>query len=429
MTRPNPFETGEHPGIDAAADAGSVPTASVVFDALMRLPIFRSLSPYQALLLRYWTPALVAGLLTWGLFITIGQTPLLRATGLALTIIGVVLTLRRLGSVLAITGGLALAFCPAFWIQQTGGGASTPAAIVMALGVAMLFGVLIVVASRRPYVALTIALTLFTAVFVALFLSQVGVARSLRLTVFASAWLIYMLVNAILETNPRPEGPPRAVLKAQYRAGLLLLYGLGVVNDPLFVLFAPTLFLGLALSQTRILWWYWALMAAFTALGVYGVSTQYLSPTAWGLSALRLMERGRDVPFLVANGWNEPLRWVNLFNYLIQQFTPLGLVLAVIGMSRLSRWYPVLGSVMMLAYAAFFAFGLVYFGRDRDVLLLPLLIIHTIWMTYAVYALSQWISKSIPAKTEPGIRLILRWLATGLYTLLPLLLFLSIVTG
>jgi hypothetical protein len=86
----------------------------------------------------------------------------------------------------------------------------------------------------------------------------------------------------------------------------------------------------------------------------------------------------------------------------------------------------VLGSVVMLAYAAFFAFGLVYFGRDREVLLLPLLIIHTIWMTYAVYALSQWISKSIPAKAELGVRLFLRWLATGMYALLPLLLFLSI---
>lgn len=429
LTRPNPFETGEHPGIDAAADAGSVPTASALFDALLRLPILRDLSPYQARLLRYWMPAIITGLVIWGLFVTVGQTPLLRATGLALTVIGVVLTLRRLGSVLAIIGGLTLALCPAFWVQQTGGGASTPATIVLALGVAMMFGALIVAASRRPYIALTIALTLFTVVFVALFLSQVGVARSLRLTVFASAWLIYMLVNAILETNPRPEGPPRAVLKAQYRAGILLLYGLGVINDPLFVLFAPTLILGLALSQTRIPWWYWALMVAFTALGVYGVTTQYLNPNAWGFSALRLMERNRHVPFLVANGWSEPLRWVHLFSFLIQQFTPLGLVLAVIGMSRLSRWYPVLGSVIMLAYAGFFAFGLVYFGRDRDVLLLPLLIIHTIWMTYAVYALSQWVSKSIPADTGKGVRLILRWLATALYALLPLLLLLNILTA
>jgi hypothetical protein len=293
----------------------------------------------------------------------------------------------------------------------------------------MLFGALIVVASRRPYIALAAALALFTAVFGLLFLSQIGAARSLRLTVFASAWLLYLLVNAILETNPRPDGPPRAVLSAQYRAGLLLLYALGVVNDPLFVLFALPLLLGLAFSQTRIPAWYWALLAAFTALGAYGVAAQYFNPDAWGLSAGALMARGRSVPFLVADGWGYPPRWVEMFALLIEQFTPLGLLLGVIGMSRLSRWYPVLGGVLMVGYFSFFAFGLIYFGRDRAVLLLPMLIIHVIWMTYAVYALSGWLHKSVTLRADSRARPPLRWLMPGLYLVLPLAALLRILTG
>lgn len=385
------------------------------------------LTPYQRRLLSYWLPALLGGALAWGVFTWVGQTPLLRATGLALTVTGVVLTLRRLGALLAITGGLALAFSPAFWVQ-TGGGQEPPASIVIALGVAIILGVLVVALSRRPYAALAVALTLFVGVFATLFISEIGVARSLRLTIFTSAWLIYMLVNAVLETNPRPDGPPRAVLSAQYRAGLLLLYGLGAVNDPLFVLFAPALVVGLALAKTRIPLWYWALLLAFTALGVFGIVTQYYSPAVWGLSADRLMRRGRTLPFLVADGWHSPQRWLDLFALIANQFSPLGLLLGVVGMARLSRWYPVLGGVMMLAYASFFVFGLLYFGSDRSILLLPMFIVQVIWITYAVYTFSQWTEKTIARfRISDATTWALRWLAPAVYAVLPLWLLLTIL--
>lgn len=385
------------------------------------------LTPYQRRLVSYWLPALVGGAIAWIVFVRVGQTPLLRASGLALAIVGVILALRSMGTPLAITGGLALAFSPAFWIQ-TGGGQTPPAAIVLALGAAIILGALIVALSRRPYVALMIALGVFVAVFVTLFFSQIGVARSLRLTIFTGAWLIYMLVNAVMETNPRPDGPPRALLSAQYRAGLLLLYGLGVVNDPLFMLFAPALILGLVLSQTRIPLWYWAFLVMFTALGVFGLLTQYYDPAWWRASAERLMLYNRTPPFLVASAWGTPTRWLDLFTLIAQQFTPLGLILGLIGMSRLSRWYPVLGGVMMLAFGSFFLFGLFYFGADRPILLLPMFMILIIWITYAVYTFSQWIEKYFAShQMSEKALLALRWIAPVVYLALPVWLFLTIL--
>ena len=44
---------------------------------------------------RYWLPAVVTGALAWVAFMILGQTPLIRASGLAL----VVVVRRRIGSV------------------------------------------------------------------------------------------------------------------------------------------------------------------------------------------------------------------------------------------------------------------------------------------------------------------------------------------
>jgi hypothetical protein len=35
-----------------------------------------------------------------------------------------------------------------------------------------------------------------------------------------------------------------------------------------------------------------------------------------------------------------------------------------------------------------------YFGKDIEVLLLPMLMIQTVWITYAVYTISEWLKKT-----------------------------------
>lgn len=76
----------------------------------------------------------------------------------------------------------------------------------------------------------------------------------------------------------------------------------------------------------------------------------------------------------------------------------------------------------MVAYSCYGVWGLVYFGSDRAVLLLPLLIIQVIWITYAVYAFSHWLQRSLQNN-----RTLIAWLAPAIYILLPLLLLSRIV--
>src|SRR5437762_3019790 len=90
---------------------------------------------------RFW-PGAVAGGGALIAFVALGQTPLLRALGMAAVIFIMALTLRRLGAALAIIGGLALAFSPAFWSQVGVSTRETPllpvALLVIAGGAAAL---------------------------------------------------------------------------------------------------------------------------------------------------------------------------------------------------------------------------------------------------------------------------------------------------
>src|SRR5690606_3277014 len=151
------------------------------------------LTEQQMAFVRYVGPALFTGAVAWIAFIVLGDTPILRASGLALAVVGMALTLRRMGALMSFVGGTALVFSPAFW-AQTGGIGNNPATIVLALGAASVFAVLLVILVQRPYIAMFGALISFAVVFI----SQIGGARSLRLTVLASAWLIYLLVQAVV---------------------------------------------------------------------------------------------------------------------------------------------------------------------------------------------------------------------------------------
>jgi hypothetical protein len=84
----------------------------------------------------------------------------------------------------------------------------------------------------------------------------------------------------------------------------------------------------------------------------------------------------------------------------------------------------VLGVAMQVLWGLFFSFGLVYFGRDREALLLPLFMTQVILMTYAVYAFGEWLER---APGQRGNRL-LRYAAPVIYALLPLAMLAEIIT-
>jgi hypothetical protein len=355
-------------------------------------------------------PTFLSGVISGLVFVFTGDTPVIRALGMSAAIVGVALTLRRFGGILSMIGSLALAFSPAFW-SQTGGVETTPSVLWIGL---IVTGIVAggLVFQRKPVIGLAAAVI----IFVGIFWLSAGTGRSLRLTTLFSAWLLYLLISAVMLSHPRPGIQPQA-LKLQHTAGMLLLFGIGVVNDPLLTLMAPAIALTWGISQTRIPRWYWGIFITLTVIGLRGLIVQYADSGWWLYPAEQAEARGLQVPFLLADGWREASRWIDMIDLISNQFTVMGIALGLIGLSRLSRWYPPLGVLTLILYAGYALFGLIYFGGDRTVLLLPLLMIQVIWMTYAVFALSQWLQKSLDATSG-----MIRWAAPAVFALLPALL-------
>ncbi len=371
--------------------------------------------------LRYWLPGLIAGVLAWLAFISLGATPVLRATGLALVIVGMAMMLRRSGSLLAVAGALALAFSPAFWSQTD----STPdlnlgltlvflvAGAVVALGLIWRF--------RERWLLAMIA---GFALFAVLFWSELAGLGSLRITTLCAAWLLYLLIDALFRSNPHPDDPPAAAVQARHSYGVLILLAIGVINAPSFIMITPAVIIGLLLYRKRLPWWFWGLLAIILVFGLVNTAGEYVSSTWWTYPAAQAETLGIRVHAIFADGWREASRWVYLVNLVVSQFAILGVGLGILGLSRLARWYPPVGSVTMIAYAAFALFGLVYFGNDAAVLLLPLLMIQIFWMTYAVDALGDWLQRSLNPRRQ-----MLRWGTAAAYLLLPLLMLSRILSS
>jgi hypothetical protein len=365
----------------------------------------------------YWIPPMAAGASAWIVFMILGQTPVLRASGLALVILALGLILRPMGSALTVIGGLALAFCPAFWAQTGGAEMLEPLEVIAALVIAGAAALVVILLSRKPQVGIAIAVLIFGG----LFLVVVGTPRSLRLTTLLTAWLLYLLIDGLFAANPRPDSPPTGQLGFQHTYGLLILMVIGILNDPLFALLAPAVLLGLFLTGKRLPVWYWIVLVGISIFGLRGIILLYADSNWWSYPVALAEQQGITVPFILSGGWRDPARWLDLIQLVIYQFTWFGLALGVIGLARLARWYPPVGVVTMIAYASYALFGLVYFGADASVLLMPLLMIQVIWMTYAVYTFGQWIQKGV---RQPDSYL--RWLAPAGFTLLPIFMLLRI---
>src|SRR5690606_34191913 len=140
---------------------------------------------------------------------------------------------------------------------------------------------------------------------------------------------------------------------------------------------------------------YWLGLAAVLAYGIYGISQTYYSNFWWNYPVDQAMDLTIRVPFVIAGVWRDPERWIELMGLIVGQFTAVGLALGAVGLARLSRWHPPVGVVTMVAFGTYAVFGLIYFGADKPILLLPLLMIQLLWLTYAVYTFGQWLQKSM----------------------------------
>lgn len=360
----------------------------------------------------YWIPALAAGAIAWLAFMLVGGTPIVRASGLALVIGGMAMALRPMGRALSVIGALALAFSPAFWTQTGGLESLDPGAVAIGAGLAVIAGVLAVALSRRAFAGVGLAVI----VFAALFFIVIGTPRSLRLNTLMTAWLLYVLIDALIVSNPRPDEPPTGFLGDHHAPALLVLMTLGVLNDPMFTLLAPAVALGLFLTKKRLSIAYWLLLLVVALYGGYSLIDQYYRADYWLYTAIRARVTDLQVPYFVGGAWRDPARWLQLIALVGGQFTTFGVMLGIFGLARLSRWYPPVGVVTLIAYGAYVVFGLIYFGGDAEVLLLPLLMIQIVWMTYAVHAVRSWARKSAGSPRAP-----IAWFAPAAFVALPLI--------
>ena len=319
-----------------------------------------------------------------------------------MAILGVTASMRPMGFVASIAGGMTLALCPVFW-SQSGGIESQPATVVIgaALAVAAMLTASAVLRRRDLGIGTGIA------VFVLIFWSQIGTPQSLRLNGLVTAWLLFLLVDMVFLTNPRPGIKPAIAPKQWHTLGLLFLLAIGTINDPLVTLFAPAILLALFLSYAKLPAWYWISVLLIVCIGLFLLVRGYLQPQSTYVELL---------------GWREATRWIELGELIIAQFGVLGIVLGVIGLARLARWYPPVGIVTMIAFGAYVFFGLVYVGVHREILLLPLTIIQVMWMTYAVNTLGQWVNKSLDNDSGLWIHVV-----SAFYFILPVILLLNIV--
>ncbi len=370
--------------------------------------------PFQRL--RHWSPALLGGALALVVFLFPGETPELRASGMALVIVATAMLLRRFGSALALCGCLVLAFSPAFW-TQTGGTSRQDLLPLLALA---LLAALVVLVLLRQRGSLLLAAVVALALFSLVFWWQQGQADSLRLTALASAWLLVLLVDLLQRSLPHPDDGEVKAAEASHAWAILILLFIGVANTPLFVLFVPAVFSALLLSRVRLARGFWLLLLFVCLFGLYGMVSRYLSSEWWLYPAAQAAEEGLVLPWLLADGWREAARWLTLLEIVRDQLSIPGSLLALFGLSRLSRWYPATGIVMLLAWGCWAFFGLIYFGRDIAVLLLPLHMIGIFWMTVAVHAIRDW---SVRIAGGSGFRP--DRAVTGIYALLPLWLLLQ----
>jgi hypothetical protein len=354
-----------------------------------------------------WLPGIIAGGVAFVAFVVVGHTPAIRAGALALVIAGMAMILCRFGLPLAVIGGLALALSPAFW-SQTGTAADVSLPLVL---IVLAVAVVLVLVFRR--FGWSMGVLVGFAGFAVLFWVQFAGLGSLRITTLATVWLLYLVIDALYRTNPHPGDPPAGMLKPYHTWGILILLAIGVVNAPSFILLAPAVVLGLLLTHVRLPWWYWIALAGIIGLGLDSGASEYLRSTWWNYPAALAHAQNIRVPHIFADGWREAERWLYLVDLVVAQFTPLGVVVGIFGLARLARWYPPIGTVTIAGYAVHALFGLVYFGNNAAVLLLPLLMIQAFWMTYAFYALGDWLHRS---------RRPVRWFAPVAYLSLPLLL-------
>ncbi|MCZ7544398.1 MAG: DUF2723 domain-containing protein [Anaerolineae bacterium] len=240
--------------------------------------------------------------------------------------------------------------------------------------------------------------------FSATFWSQAVEAEVYALNALFVVIVLGVLMDALYVTAPRFGG--KGAMRVRHVWALSLAFGLGLTNHLTLVLLVPAALATLGICRPRLTARQWGAAAALFGAGL--LVYLYL-PLRWpALHDGATLPLGDFIAWVTGQRfggavmleyWSQPDRWLTIGRLVVDQFGMIGLILGVIGLARLARWFPEMGVVTLLAYGAYFAYALVYIVPDIAVFLIPMHVIHAMWMAYAVHAAGEWASKLFHGRT------------------------------
>jgi len=183
---------------------------------------------------------------------------------------------------------------------------------------------------------------------------------------------------------------------------LAAVYGLSFTNHLTMVILAPAIVLGVLLARPRVTRWDWLLAAgAFLApllIDLYiplrwpalhnGQWMSFRDFIAWitGEQFRGAMQFGL---------WRDPTRWHIVGGLMLEALGPVGAALAAMGLVWLiaRRWRIAL--LTFIAWAGYFAYGLIYNVPDVSVFIIPAHILMAVWIGAAV----AWLVRGLAGRT------------------------------
>ncbi len=245
------------------------------------------------------------------------------------------------------------------------------------------------------------ALAALCLAFSRVFWSQAVEAEVYPLNAAFVAAIVLLLIGQV---GNSPNGKRRLF-------ALAVVYGLSFTNHLTMVILAPAIVLGVLLARPRMTRWNWLLMAL--AFFVPLLIDLYI-PLRWpALHNGQWMSVGNFIAWITGQQfggamqfglWRDPTRWRIVGGLMLKAFGPVGAALAAIGLMWLitRRWRIAL--ITFIAWAGYFAYGLIYNVPDVSVFIIPAHILMAVWIgvgSSCVLRLSSQLARRVSESVPP----------------------------
>ena len=221
------------------------------------------------------------------------------------------------------------------------------------------------------------------------FWSQAVVAEVYPLNAaFATAILFMLIVGQDAGSSTR----------RRWLCALAALYGLSLTHHLTMVILAPAIALGVWFARPGLRRWEWLLVGGcFLAPLLIELYIPLRWPAlhngAWmPLKDFLAWITGQQFGGAVQLGlWRDVTRWRIVGELMLQAFGPVGATLAALGWAWLVARRRRIAAMTLVAFAGYFAYGLIYNVPDVSVFLIPAHIVMAIWIGVAAAQFSYFV--------------------------------------